>query len=66
MYPGCLSNGHLTSFTRKDDLNRHLALHMPHRELFPCPVPGCIRVGDKGLPRKDKLMEHVKTHRGRG
>jgi hypothetical protein len=29
-------------------------------------VPGCSRVGDKGLPRKDKLMEHVKTHRGRG
>jgi hypothetical protein len=54
------------SFARKDDLNRHIQRHVPNRQLFPCPIPGCHRVGEKGLPRQDKLLEHMReTHRNR-
>jgi len=66
MYPGCLTDGHLTSFDRKDHFIWHLRLHMPYRKLWPCPVTGCNCIGDKGFPRKDKLKEHVKSHHSRG
>lgn len=65
VHPGCLRpDGQLTAFARKDDLDRHVQRHMTHRTLFDCPVPGCIRVGERGLPRKDKLIEHMReTHK---
>jgi hypothetical protein len=67
MYPGCLrEDGQLMSFTRKDDLNQHLQLHVHERRLFPCPVSWCHRVGENGLPTQRKLLEHVReTHRSR-
>jgi len=65
MHPGCLrDDGQLWSFARKDDFNRHVQRHSPFRPLYDCPVVGCRRVGQNGLPRPDKLTEHLReTHR---
>lgn len=65
LYSDCFTNEQPTSFGRKSDLDRHLQTHPVYRVLFPCPVPGCSRVADKGLPREDKLREHMKRHHGR-
>jgi hypothetical protein len=63
-HPGCLrEDGRLVAFVRKDDLNRHIQRHVPTRALYSCPVLGCRRIGADGLPRKDKLREHMReTH----
>lgn len=54
-------NGDLTMFTRKADLERHIKrLHEPSPQLYDCFYPGCNRVGFKGLPRADKLRDHLR------
>jgi hypothetical protein len=67
MHPRCLrEDGQPSSFARKDDLKRHTQRHLPHRQLYPCPIPGCHRVGEKALPRQDKLLEHMReVHKNR-
>lgn len=48
------------SFTLRKDLARHSrSIHV--RQRFLCPVPGC-RYGNEGFPRKDKLLQHLRTH----
>lgn len=61
--PGCMSpKGGLTSFARRDELTRHYQTHRGEdRELFACPVAGCNRSGAYGLPRRDKLNDHLRT-----
>lgn len=67
LQPGChQTDGGLWLFSRKDDLNRHAQRHVSYRPLHLCPVVGCHRVGQNGLPRVDKLFEHIReTHRMR-
>jgi hypothetical protein len=61
MHPGCLqADGRPTSVTHEDDLSRHMQRHSPHRQLYPCSVGGCKRGGENGLPRRDKLLEHMR------
>ena len=46
-------------FKTKQGLARHRELvHLQER--FDCPIPGCDRVGDKGIKRKDNLRTHVR------
>lgn len=58
LYPACGGR----SFARRYDLERHInGLHNQNRPRFDCPF--CDRRGENGLPRKDKLLEHVReTH----
>lgn len=60
--PGCMTaDRKATMFTRKADLERHYQrVHCPSPTLYDCPVPGCNRVGPSGLPRQDKLREHLR------
>ncbi|GAB7358759.1 hypothetical protein MBLNU230_g3987t1 [Neophaeotheca triangularis] len=53
------------AFSRAADLDRHDdSAHNPQRQLWDCTVPGCRRVGANGLPRRDKLLEHLReTHK---
>ena len=49
------------AFDRLADLKRHdLRIHHPAPPLFDCPVAGCNRVGRDGLPREDKLRDHLR------
>jgi len=52
------------SFARRADRNRHELKHNQNSYLnFPCPFPGCDRVGTNGFCRADKLKSH-RTKRG--
>jgi hypothetical protein len=56
VHPGCGSG-----FARVADLQRHIARrHAFCPQLFPCPIPGCNRAGSNGLPRPDKLRDHLR------
>ncbi|CUS14000.1 unnamed protein product, partial [Tuber aestivum] len=53
--PGCAWP---SSFSTRQALTRHReAVHLNLR--VDCPIPGCERVGDKGISRKDNLPAHV-------
>ena len=54
----------MLSFARKGDFLRHVQTHLPTRRLFPCPIAGCRRVGERGLPKADKLVEHMREVHG--
>lgn len=56
---GCTSNA---QFTRLADLQRHQStVHGMGTPEFPCTVPRCSRVGDKGFTRRDHLIEHLRS-----
>ena len=61
-HPGCRQrDGRYSSFTRKADYQRHIdRLHVQSPQLFNCTYPGCNRTGFKGLPREDKLRDHLR------
>ncbi|KAL2014847.1 hypothetical protein VTN00DRAFT_2372 [Thermoascus crustaceus] len=49
------------SFTRLADLRRHSSsVHYPVFQN--CPVPNCSRKGTNGFPRKDHLIEHMRSY----
>ncbi|KAE8548337.1 hypothetical protein TMatcc_010855 [Talaromyces marneffei ATCC 18224] len=48
------------SFTRGADVKRHeSSVHSP--QPMDCPVENCVRKGSIGFPRRDHLMEHLRT-----
>ncbi|KAH7130326.1 hypothetical protein B0J11DRAFT_249860 [Dendryphion nanum] len=51
------------NFTRLADLQRHQAtVHKaPGPPDYPCSVPECTRVGEKGFTRRDHLVEHLRN-----
>ncbi|KAJ9648322.1 hypothetical protein H2199_001176 [Coniosporium tulheliwenetii] len=60
--PGCKKN----QFTRGADLQRHIKTVHVRDEAFYCEVKGCRRHehaigGQRPFPRKDKMMEHMRT-----
>ncbi|KAE8838465.1 hypothetical protein PTNB73_03519 [Pyrenophora teres f. teres] len=56
---GCTSSA---NFTRLADLQRHQStVHGMGTPEFPCSVPRCNRVGDKGFTRRDHLVEHLRN-----
>ncbi|KAG0637824.1 hypothetical protein HOY80DRAFT_1138016 [Tuber brumale] len=58
--PGCTWK---SSFPTKQGLDRHREVkHLNIR--VDCPIPGCERVGDKGIKRKDNLPAHVLNKHG--
>ncbi|KAF7587702.1 hypothetical protein BBP40_006837 [Aspergillus hancockii] len=49
------------SFTRPADLKRHQT--SVHNPVFQdCPVAGCIRKNGNGFPRRDHLIEHLRSY----
>ncbi|PSN72261.1 hypothetical protein BS50DRAFT_630325 [Corynespora cassiicola Philippines] len=57
--PNCTSTA---NFTRLADLQRHQStVHGVGTPDFPCTVPKCTRVGDKGFTRRDHLVEHLRN-----
>jgi hypothetical protein len=57
--PNCTSTA---NFTRLADLQRHQStVHGIGKPDFPCTVPRCTRVGDKGFTRRDHLVEHLRN-----
>ncbi|ORY08335.1 hypothetical protein BCR34DRAFT_589996 [Clohesyomyces aquaticus] len=57
--PNCTSTA---NFTRLADLQRHQStVHGMGSPEFPCTVPRCTRVGDKGFTRRDHLVEHLRN-----
>ncbi|RII08819.1 hypothetical protein CUC08_Gglean007215 [Alternaria sp. MG1] len=57
--PGCSSSA---NFTRLADLQRHQStVHGVGTPEYPCNVPRCNRVGDKGFTRRDHLVEHLRN-----
>ena len=58
--PGCTWR---SSFKTKNGLTRHReVMHLQKRN--DCPIPGCSRVGKKGIKRKDNLRTHVRVRHG--
>ncbi|KAG0637825.1 hypothetical protein HOY80DRAFT_1138017 [Tuber brumale] len=58
--PGCAWR---SPFPTKQGLDRHHEVkHLNIR--VDCPIPGCERVGDKGIKRKDNLPAHVFNKHG--
>ncbi|KAF2267145.1 hypothetical protein CC78DRAFT_91801 [Lojkania enalia] len=58
-YPNCTSTA---NFTRLADLQRHQStVHASGPPGYPCYVPRCSRVGDKGFTRRDHLVEHLRN-----
>ncbi|KAH7412018.1 hypothetical protein DE146DRAFT_751160 [Phaeosphaeria sp. MPI-PUGE-AT-0046c] len=56
---GCTSSA---NFTRLADLQRHQStVHGMGTPEFPCTVPRCNRVADKGFTRRDHLVEHLRN-----
>ncbi|CUS13999.1 unnamed protein product, partial [Tuber aestivum] len=52
-----------SSFPTRQAFNRHReAKHLKMR--VGCPIPGCDRVGDKGIKRKDNLPPHILKKHG--
>ncbi|KAF2787905.1 hypothetical protein K505DRAFT_315873, partial [Melanomma pulvis-pyrius CBS 109.77] len=50
------------NFTRLADLQRHQStVHGVGTPDFPCTVPRCTRIGDKGFTRRDHLVEHLRN-----
>ncbi|KAI4638374.1 hypothetical protein J4E93_010174 [Alternaria ventricosa] len=50
------------NFTRLADLQRHQStVHGVGTPEYPCNVPRCNRVGDKGFTRRDHLVEHLRN-----
>ncbi|KAF2832619.1 hypothetical protein CC86DRAFT_313803 [Ophiobolus disseminans] len=50
------------NFTRLADLQRHQStVHGVGTPEFPCTVPRCNRVADKGFTRRDHLVEHLRN-----
>ncbi|GAM33663.1 C2H2 finger domain protein [Talaromyces pinophilus] len=48
------------AFTRGADVKRHeSSVHSP--QPMDCPVENCVRKGSIGFPRRDHLMEHLRT-----
>ncbi|KAL6707320.1 hypothetical protein ACN47E_004308 [Coniothyrium glycines] len=57
--PNCSSSA---NFTRLADLQRHQStVHGIGTPEYPCTVPRCSRVGDKGFTRRDHLVEHLRN-----
>ncbi|CAO2650148.1 Nn.00g014400.m01.CDS01 [Neocucurbitaria sp. VM-36] len=57
--PSCTSSA---NFTRLADLQRHQStVHGVGTPDYPCTVPRCNRVGDKGFTRRDHLVEHLRN-----
>ncbi|KAH7093751.1 hypothetical protein FB567DRAFT_180163 [Paraphoma chrysanthemicola] len=57
--PSCTSSA---NFTRLADLQRHQStVHGVGTPEFPCTVPRCNRIGDKGFTRRDHLVEHLRN-----
>ncbi|RPA96749.1 hypothetical protein L873DRAFT_1193266 [Choiromyces venosus 120613-1] len=55
--PGCAWP---SPFPTRQALTRHReAVHLDIR--VNCPVPGCDRVGDNGIKRKDNLPAHIRN-----
>ncbi|KAF2707875.1 hypothetical protein K504DRAFT_446966 [Pleomassaria siparia CBS 279.74] len=51
------------NFTRLADLQRHQStVHGVGAPAFPCTVPRCTRIGDKGFTRRDHLVEHLRNY----
>lgn len=49
------------AFTRPADLKRHES--SVHNPVFQdCPVQGCIRKDSNGFPRRDHLIEHLRSY----
>ncbi|PUU74668.1 hypothetical protein B9Z19DRAFT_1110520, partial [Tuber borchii] len=53
--PGCTWR---SSFPTKQALDRHHEVKHLDKHVD-CPIPGCERVGDKGIKRKDNLPAHI-------
>ncbi|KAI8930859.1 hypothetical protein NX059_011876 [Plenodomus lindquistii] len=50
-------------FTRLADLQRHQStVHGMGTPEYPCTVPRCNRVADKGFTRRDHLVEHLRNY----
>ncbi|KAH8723376.1 hypothetical protein GQ44DRAFT_620444 [Phaeosphaeriaceae sp. PMI808] len=50
------------NFTRLADLQRHQStVHGVGAPEFPCTVPHCNRIADKGFTRRDHLVEHLRN-----
>lgn len=50
------------NFTRLADLQRHQStVHGVGTPEYPCMVPQCNRVADKGFTRRDHLVEHLRN-----
>ncbi|KAF1848951.1 uncharacterized protein K460DRAFT_83129 [Cucurbitaria berberidis CBS 394.84] len=57
--PSCTS---AANFTRLADLQRHQStVHGVGTPEYPCTVPHCNRVGNKGFTRRDHLIEHLRN-----
>ncbi|OAL45602.1 hypothetical protein IQ07DRAFT_213518 [Pyrenochaeta sp. DS3sAY3a] len=50
------------NFTRLADLQRHQStVHSITTPEYPCTVPRCNRIADKGFTRRDHLIEHLRN-----
>ncbi|KAI9780681.1 MAG: hypothetical protein M1839_006622 [Geoglossum umbratile] len=62
----CLSHSCGGTFTRKADLERHIAtIHKPNAPRFDCPLNRCHRKGEDGFTREDHLNEHLRNYHSR-
>ena len=63
MYRECADAGRKWDFDRKADLTRHNdRYHMPSPPKYDCPLAhrdNCSRYGSSGLPRPDKVRDHL-------
>ncbi|KAI9776244.1 MAG: hypothetical protein M1839_000477 [Geoglossum umbratile] len=62
----CLEPSCDSLFTRKADLERHVAtMHAPRAARFDCPLARCHRKGEDGFTREDHLNEHLRNYHNR-
>lgn len=52
------------TYARRGDLRRHELKHNPSTKKIDCPKPGCVRKGNQGFERKDKMVDHLKVCKG--